>query len=226
MTSCEECCPLWESQRPVGDFCLWVSSVDGWLGPQPVASVLASIHFPEWGRMWQDASWLFSYKAFFLQTTVRACLQLCDTLAKCLAQSLTFEFAEVKFSDDVKASFMIWLLRSLGLGCCCASFLLNLMGVSFPEVLVVWCVQHCLSAEFRCHLSLSGDTSELPLNPAHLFLTGYLQLFVSDQLTEGRLGPSTVVLDHTSGFEGLLLVDDDLLGVSWHCLLQEMGLWD
>lgn len=31
---------------------------------------------------------------------------------------------------------------------------------------------------------------------------------------EGRLGPSTVVLDHTGGFEGLLLVDDDLLGVS------------
>jgi len=30
---------------------------------------------------------------------------------------------------------------------------------------------------------------------------------------EGRLGPQTVVLDHTSGFEGLLFVDDDLLGV-------------
>ncbi|NXA00742.1 RN123 ligase, partial [Nesospiza acunhae] len=37
-----------------------------------------------------------------------------------------------------------------------------------------------------------------------------------DQVTEGRLGPSTVVLDHTSGFEGLLLVDDDLLGVIGH----------
>lgn len=37
---------------------------------------------------------------------------------------------------------------------------------------------------------------------------------------EGRLGPSTVVLDHTSGFEGLLLVDDDLLGVS------EGKVWD
>ncbi|KAK3536579.1 hypothetical protein QTP86_013775 [Hemibagrus guttatus] len=34
--------------------------------------------------------------------------------------------------------------------------------------------------------------------------------------TEGRLGPSTVVLDHTSGFEGLLFVDDDLLGVIGH----------
>ncbi|XP_066900306.1 E3 ubiquitin-protein ligase RNF123 isoform X12 [Kogia breviceps] len=33
---------------------------------------------------------------------------------------------------------------------------------------------------------------------------------------EGRLGPSTVVLDHTGGFEGLLLVDDDLLGVIGH----------
>ncbi|XP_014818386.1 PREDICTED: E3 ubiquitin-protein ligase RNF123-like, partial [Calidris pugnax] len=36
------------------------------------------------------------------------------------------------------------------------------------------------------------------------------------QVAEGRLGPSTVVLDHTSGFEGLLLVDDDLLGVIGH----------
>uniref|UniRef100_A0A8D2LQI0 RING-type E3 ubiquitin transferase n=1 Tax=Varanus komodoensis TaxID=61221 RepID=A0A8D2LQI0_VARKO len=40
--------------------------------------------------------------------------------------------------------------------------------------------------------------------------------FISDQVAEGRLGPSTVVLDHTSGFEGLLLVDDDLLGVIGH----------
>uniref|UniRef100_A0A8C5UI15 RING-type E3 ubiquitin transferase n=1 Tax=Malurus cyaneus samueli TaxID=2593467 RepID=A0A8C5UI15_9PASS len=37
-----------------------------------------------------------------------------------------------------------------------------------------------------------------------------------NQVVEGRLGPSTVVLDHTSGFEGLLLVDDDLLGVIGH----------
>lgn len=37
---------------------------------------------------------------------------------------------------------------------------------------------------------------------------------ISDQIVDGRLGPPTVVLDHTSGFEGLLLVDDDLLGVS------------
>ncbi|KAF3690374.1 E3 ubiquitin-protein ligase RNF123 [Channa argus] len=33
-----------------------------------------------------------------------------------------------------------------------------------------------------------------------------------DQVIEGRLGPQPVVLDHTSGFEGLLFVDDDLLG--------------
>ncbi|KAI5607531.1 E3 ubiquitin-protein ligase RNF123 isoform X2, partial [Silurus asotus] len=38
---------------------------------------------------------------------------------------------------------------------------------------------------------------------------------VSDH-SDGRLGPSTVVLDHTSGFEGLLFVDDDLLGVIGH----------
>ncbi|XP_046730730.1 E3 ubiquitin-protein ligase RNF123 [Silurus meridionalis] len=38
---------------------------------------------------------------------------------------------------------------------------------------------------------------------------------ISDH-SDGRLGPSTVVLDHTSGFEGLLFVDDDLLGVIGH----------
>lgn len=43
--------------------------------------------------------------------------------------------------------------------------------------------------------------------------TPRLPLLPSGQV-EGRLGPSTVVLDHTGGFEGLLLVDDDLLGVS------------
>lgn len=35
----------------------------------------------------------------------------------------------------------------------------------------------------------------------------------TDRPVEGRLGPQPVVLDHTSGFEGLLFVDDDLLGV-------------
>ncbi|XP_054640910.1 E3 ubiquitin-protein ligase RNF123 isoform X2 [Dunckerocampus dactyliophorus] len=38
----------------------------------------------------------------------------------------------------------------------------------------------------------------------------------ADQPVEGRLGPQPVVLDHTSGFEGLLFVDDDLLGVIGH----------
>uniref|UniRef100_A0A3B3B485 B30.2/SPRY domain-containing protein n=1 Tax=Oryzias melastigma TaxID=30732 RepID=A0A3B3B485_ORYME len=33
---------------------------------------------------------------------------------------------------------------------------------------------------------------------------------------DGRVGPQPVVLDHTSGFEGLLFVDDDLLGVIGH----------
>lgn len=45
-----------------------------------------------------------------------------------------------------------------------------------------------------------------PAQP-HIYLSSSGQV-------EGRLGPSTVVLDHTGGFEGLLLVDDDLLGVS------------
>lgn len=35
----------------------------------------------------------------------------------------------------------------------------------------------------------------------------------SDESVDHRLGPQPVVLDHTSGFEGLLFVDDDLLGV-------------
>ncbi|XP_069592079.1 E3 ubiquitin-protein ligase RNF123 isoform X1 [Ranitomeya imitator] len=38
----------------------------------------------------------------------------------------------------------------------------------------------------------------------------------AEPVVDGRLGPSPVVLDHTSGFEGLLLVDDDLLGVIGH----------
>lgn len=46
------------------------------------------------------------------------------------------------------------------------------------------------------------------------FLIFIPPISILDQFVEGRLGPSTVVLDHTSGFEGLLLVDDDLLGVS------------
>uniref|UniRef100_H3C0F4 B30.2/SPRY domain-containing protein n=1 Tax=Tetraodon nigroviridis TaxID=99883 RepID=H3C0F4_TETNG len=37
-----------------------------------------------------------------------------------------------------------------------------------------------------------------------------------DPPADGRLGPQPVVLDHTSGFEGLLFVDDDLLGVIGH----------
>uniref|UniRef100_A0A673K7A2 RING-type E3 ubiquitin transferase n=1 Tax=Sinocyclocheilus rhinocerous TaxID=307959 RepID=A0A673K7A2_9TELE len=41
-------------------------------------------------------------------------------------------------------------------------------------------------------------------------------LLVFGSMIEGCLGPSTVVLDHSSGFEGLLFVDDDLLGVIGH----------
>ncbi|XP_057343518.1 E3 ubiquitin-protein ligase RNF123 isoform X3 [Manis pentadactyla] len=67
-----------------------------------------------------------------------------------------------------------------------------------------------------------GATSRKPLNfqnlPEHLDQL----LHVDDKdeeshgQVEGRLGPPTVVLDHTAGFEGLLLVDDDLLGVIGH----------
>ncbi|XP_077386783.1 E3 ubiquitin-protein ligase RNF123 isoform X1 [Festucalex cinctus] len=38
----------------------------------------------------------------------------------------------------------------------------------------------------------------------------------ADGEVDGRLGPQPVVLDHTGGFEGLLFVDDDLLGVIGH----------
>ncbi|CAO2633588.1 E3 ubiquitin-protein ligase RNF123 [Lemmus lemmus] len=65
-------------------------------------------------------------------------------------------------------------------------------------------------------------TSRKPLNfhnlPEHV--DQLLQVDSEDEESqgqvEGRLGPSTVVLDHTGGFEGLLLVDDDLLGVIGH----------
>lgn len=53
-----------------------------------------------------------------------------------------------------------------------------------------------------------------PFNCNNSYSFFNLDLSVSaDQATEGRLGPQPVVLDHTSGFEGLLFVDDDLLGV-------------
>lgn len=66
----------------------------------------------------------------------------------------------------------------------------------------------------------AAATSRKPLNfhnlPEHV--DQLLQVDSEDNESqgqvEGRLGPSTVVLDHTGGFEGLLLVDDDLLGVS------------
>uniref|UniRef100_A0A8V5H2U5 RING-type E3 ubiquitin transferase n=1 Tax=Melopsittacus undulatus TaxID=13146 RepID=A0A8V5H2U5_MELUD len=66
-----------------------------------------------------------------------------------------------------------------------------------------------------CRFSWKHSSAVL-LNPAQLSLRVFSATLVSDQVAEGRLGPSTVVLDHTSGFEGLLLVDDDLLGVIGH----------
>lgn len=52
------------------------------------------------------------------------------------------------------------------------------------------------------------------LSPLHSLRPGPDHTLLLAGQVEGRLGPSTVVLDHTGGFEGLLLVDDDLLGVS------------
>ncbi|XP_052493925.1 E3 ubiquitin-protein ligase RNF123 isoform X2 [Budorcas taxicolor] len=68
----------------------------------------------------------------------------------------------------------------------------------------------------------AAATSRKPLNfqnlPEHLdqLLHVDKEEEESQEQVEGRLGPSTVVLDHTGGFEGLLLVDDDLLGVIGH----------
>uniref|UniRef100_A0A672MYM2 Ring finger protein 123 n=1 Tax=Sinocyclocheilus grahami TaxID=75366 RepID=A0A672MYM2_SINGR len=47
-------------------------------------------------------------------------------------------------------------------------------------------------------------------------LGAHLEKLLAEDNIEGCLGPSTVVLDHSSGFEGLLFVDDDLLGVIGH----------
>ncbi|CAM9860285.1 unnamed protein product [Rangifer tarandus platyrhynchus] len=69
----------------------------------------------------------------------------------------------------------------------------------------------------------AAATSRKPLNfqnlPEHLDQLLHVdeeEEEESQEQVEGRLGPSTVVLDHTGGFEGLLLVDDDLLGVIGH----------
>ena len=71
---------------------------------------------------------------------------------------------------------------------------------------------------FECRIQVPLQSTRqhfrAPFKSCTSFSNRYLQLFVSDQLTEGWLGPSTAVLDHMSGFEWLLLVDDDLLGVS------------
>uniref|UniRef100_A0A452E7J2 Ring finger protein 123 n=1 Tax=Capra hircus TaxID=9925 RepID=A0A452E7J2_CAPHI len=81
----------------------------------------------------------------------------------------------------------------------------------------------------------AAATSRKPLNfqnlPEHLdqLLHVDKEEEESREQVEGRLGPSTVVLDHTGGFEGLLLVDDDLLGVSkgkwiYEVLISSQGL--
>uniref|UniRef100_A0AAY4B0T3 SPRY domain-containing protein n=1 Tax=Denticeps clupeoides TaxID=299321 RepID=A0AAY4B0T3_9TELE len=57
---------------------------------------------------------------------------------------------------------------------------------------------------------------DLPTHLECLLSEGEIPDDNQDQSADGRLGPSTVVLDHTSGFEGLLFVDDDLLGVIGH----------
>ena len=62
-------------------------------------------------------------------------------------------------------------------------------------------------------MGLGGSVPSLCLPEPVPGPTPHPLLCFSEQV-EGRLGPSTVVLDHTGGFEGLLLVDDDLLGVS------------
>uniref|UniRef100_UPI00358E76A9 E3 ubiquitin-protein ligase RNF123-like n=1 Tax=Myxine glutinosa TaxID=7769 RepID=UPI00358E76A9 len=53
----------------------------------------------------------------------------------------------------------------------------------------------------------------LPQHISHLLSTG---LESSRSQTDGRLGPSRVVMDRSNGFEGLLIVDEDLLGVIGH----------
>uniref|UniRef100_A0A672N5A5 E3 ubiquitin-protein ligase RNF123 n=1 Tax=Sinocyclocheilus grahami TaxID=75366 RepID=A0A672N5A5_SINGR len=67
---------------------------------------------------------------------------------------------------------------------------------------------------------LASDTDKPKVTDPLLYIDILIYLkfyffFCTDQI-EGCLGPSTVVLDHSSGFEGLLFVDDDLLGVIGH----------
>ncbi|XP_035243538.1 E3 ubiquitin-protein ligase RNF123 [Anguilla anguilla] len=68
------------------------------------------------------------------------------------------------------------------------------------------------SAAFRKNLTFQ----DLGAHLERLLCEGEPGEDTRDQTVEGRLGPPTVVLDHTSGFEGLLFVDDDLLGVIGH----------
>ncbi|KAJ8361011.1 hypothetical protein SKAU_G00175360 [Synaphobranchus kaupii] len=68
------------------------------------------------------------------------------------------------------------------------------------------------SAAFRKNLTFQ----DLGAHLERLLCEGEPGEDTRDQTVDGRLGPPSVVLDHTSGFEGLLFVDDDLLGVIGH----------
>ncbi|KAG2470536.1 RN123 ligase, partial [Polypterus senegalus] len=72
--------------------------------------------------------------------------------------------------------------------------------------------QHQNLASFRKPLTFQGLNDHLE----RLLGEGETADETKELTVDGRLGPPTVVLDHNSGFEGLLLVDDDLLGVIGH----------
>uniref|UniRef100_A0A8C4QLI2 E3 ubiquitin-protein ligase RNF123 n=1 Tax=Eptatretus burgeri TaxID=7764 RepID=A0A8C4QLI2_EPTBU len=64
---------------------------------------------------------------------------------------------------------------------------------------------------FHCRKTLNFEN--LPQHISQLLSTG---LESSQSQRDGRLGPSRVVMDRSNGFEGLLIVDEDLLGVIGH----------
>ncbi|XP_057701167.1 E3 ubiquitin-protein ligase RNF123 isoform X2 [Corythoichthys intestinalis] len=90
-------------------------------------------------------------------------------------------------------------------------------------------VNEKLLSDYLHHVFRSGDGAPAPalLRKPLTFqgLNTHLENLLSEgesvddgpeREVEGRLGPQPVVLDHTGGFEGLLFVDDDLLGVIGH----------
>uniref|UniRef100_A0A3Q2EBQ1 Ring finger protein 123 n=1 Tax=Cyprinodon variegatus TaxID=28743 RepID=A0A3Q2EBQ1_CYPVA len=106
-------------------------------------------------------------------------------------------------------------LKFLGSSSRCLVLMFHLVlkvSRSFSPLCLSGIVNEKLLSDYLHHVFPSTKQGQTVASLRNILMTS----LCSDQSAEGRLGPQPVVLDHTSGFEGLLFVDDDLLGVIGH----------